>query len=77
MVYHSPLLVGKIIGKCYIEFSITIEYIKCNFWVKIIFPKVPSRGGKVKNIEISKCSEVPLVGNLNLCLEIPDSIKKV
>ena len=25
----------------------TIEYLKCNFLVKIIFPKVPSRGVKV------------------------------
>ena len=24
-----------------------IEYLKCNFLVKIIFPKVPSRGVKV------------------------------
>ena len=55
----------------------TIEYRKCNFQVKNIFPKVPSRGVKVKNIEISKCFEVPLVGTLNLCLETPDSMKKV
>ena len=55
----------------------TIEYLNCNFRVKNIFPKVPSRGVKVKNIEISKCSKVCLVGTLNLCLEMPDSMKKV
>ena len=54
-----------------------IEYLNCNFLVKNIFPKVPSRGANVKNIEISKCSKGPLVGTLNLHLEIPDSVEKV
>ena len=55
----------------------TIEYLKCNFRVKNIFAEVPSRGVKVKNIEISKCSKVCLVGTLNLCLEMPDLMEKV
>ena len=76
-VCHSPLFVENIFGKCFIKFSMTIEYRKCNFQVKNIFPKVPSRGVKVKNIEISKCFEVPLVGTLNLSLEKPDSMEKV
>ena len=53
----------------------TIEYQKYNFRVKNIFPMVPSGGVKVKNIDIFKCSKVPLVGTLNLCLKMPDSIK--
>ena len=76
-VCHSPLFVEINIGKCFIKFSIPIEYLICNFRVKNIFAKVPSRGVKVKNIEILKCSEVPLVGTLNLCLETPDSMEKV
>ena len=76
-VCHSPLFVENKFGKCLIKFSMTIEHRKCNFWVKNIFPKVPSRGVKVKNIEISKCFEVPLVGTLNLSLEKPDSMEKV
>ena len=76
-MYHSPLFVENIFCKCFIRCSMTIEYLKCNFRVKNIFPKVPSRGVKVKNIEISKCSKVCLVGTLNLCLEMPDSMKKV
>ena len=76
-VCHSPLFVEIIFCKCFIRCSMTIEYLKCNFRVKNIFPKVPSRGVKVKNIEISKCSKVCLVGTLNLCLEMPDSMKKV
>ena len=76
-VCHSPFFVENIFGKCFNEFSMTIEYLKCNFSVKNIFPKVPSRGVKVKNIEISKCSKVPLVGTLNLCLEMLDSMEKV
>ena len=35
------------------------------------------RGHKIKNIEILKCSKVPLVGTLNLCLEMPDSMGEV
>ena len=72
-----PFFVENIFCKCFIMSSMTIEYLKCNFWVKNIFPKVPSRGVKVKNIEISKCFEVPLVGTLNLSLEKPDSMEKV
>ena len=34
-------------------------------------------GVELGNIEISKCSKVPVVGTLNLCLEMPDSVKKV
>ena len=51
------------------------EYLKCNFSVKNIFPKVPSRGFIVKNVEKLKCSKVFLVGTLSLCLKMPDSIK--
>ena len=76
-VYHSPLFVENIFCKCFISCSKTIEYLKCNFRVKNIFPIVPSRGVKVKNIDISKCSKVCLVGTLNLCLEMPDAMKKV
>ena len=76
-VCHSPLFVENIFCKCFNRCSMTIEYLKCNFRVKNIFPKVPSRGVKVKNIEISKCSKVCLVGTLNLCLEMPDLMEKV
>ena len=55
----------------------TIEYLKCNFRVKYIFSKVPSRGVKVGKSQKLKCFKVPLVGTLNLCLEMPDSMKKV
>ena len=65
-VCHSPIFVENKFGKCLIKFSVTIEHRKCNFWVKNIFPKVPSRGVKVKNIEISMCFKVSLVGTLNL-----------
>ena len=34
-VCHSPLFVEINIAKCFIKFSIPIEYLKCNFWVKI------------------------------------------
>ena len=74
---HSSLFVENVFVKCFISCSITIEYQKYNFRVKNIFPKVPSGGVKVKNIDIFKCSKVPLVGTLNLCLKMPDSIKKV
>ena len=55
----------------------TIEYLKYNFQVKNIFPNFPSRGVKAKNIKIFRCSKVHLVGTLNLCLKMPDSMKKV
>ena len=55
----------------------TIEYLKCNFQVKIFFPKVPSSGGQSQNIDILKCSKVPLVGTLNLSLKMPDSMEYV
>ena len=77
VICHSPLFVENSYAKCFIWCSMTIEYLKCNFRVKNIFPKVPSRGIKVKNINILRCSKVPLVGTLNLCLEMPDSMKKV
>ena len=38
----SPLF-----AKCFIQCSMTTEYLECNFWVKNVFPKVPSRGVKV------------------------------
>ena len=41
-----------IFGMCFIGFYMIIEYIKCNFRAKNIFPKIPSRRVKVKNIEI-------------------------
>ena len=66
-----PLFVEHIFGKCFVEIFMIIEYLKFNFQVKNIFPKAPSRGFKVKNIEISKCSKVSLVGTLNLCLKMP------
>ena len=50
---------------------------KCNFRVKNIFPRVSSRGVKVGKSKKFKCFKVPLVGTLNLCLEMPDSMKKV
>ena len=74
---YSPLLVENNFRKCFIWFSMTIEYLKFNFQDKNIFPKVPSRGVKVKNIEISKCSKLCLDGTLNLCLEMPDLMEKV
>ena len=72
-----PLFVEIIFCKCFIRCSMTIEYLKCNFRVKNIFPKVPSRGVKLKNIDISKFFKVPLVATLNLCIKMPDSMKKV
>ena len=40
------------------------------------FLRVPSRGVKVQNIEISICPKALIVGAgaLNVCLEMPDSI---
>ena len=55
----------------------TIEYLKCNFQVKNIFPKVPSRGVKVGKSRKFECFKVPHVGTLSLCLEMPNSMKKV
>ena len=46
-----PPLVENIFGKCFVDFSMIIEYLKCNIQVK------------VKNIGISKCFKVPLVGD--------------
>ena len=54
-----PIFVEKFIGKCFIEFSITIDYLKCNYRVKNIFPKVPSMGGQSKinlNIKVLQSS---------------------
>ena len=74
---HSPLFVENIFGKCFVDFSMILEYLKRNFRVKNIFPKVPSRGVKVGKSRKFECFKVPLVGTLNLCLEMPNSMKKV
>ena len=53
---------------------------KMQFLCQKCFPKVPSRKakwGKVKDIEISKCFKVSVVGTLNFCLEMPDLMEKV
>ena len=76
-VCHSLLFVENVFNNCFIWCSMTIEYLKYNFLVKNIFPNAPSRGVKVKNVKIFKCSTVHLVGTLNLCLKMPDSMKKV
>ena len=47
-VSHCPLFVEYNFGKCFIELSVTIEYLKYNFLFKNICPTVLSRGDQSK-----------------------------
>ena len=75
-VCHSPLFVNNIFGRCFIESHITLEDLKCNFRIKNIFPRVPSRGSKSKILKFQYAPKALIVGAgaLNVCLEMPDSI---
>ena len=33
--WHSQVFVENIFGMCFIEFSVTIDYLKFKFWVKV------------------------------------------
>ena len=74
-VIPPPLFVENIFGKCFVDISMMIEYLKCNFWVKNIFPMV--KGVIVETIKISKCFNVPLVDTIKLCLESSDLVENV